>query len=100
MQWNTASGRRRGWCSAWRAAVHRPDPAPRLAGQGTQGLAAARERRRIRAATGRSADRLSMYPYTVSLDAFHGPLDLLLHLVKRNEVDVLDIPIARIADQF
>lgn len=38
--------------------------------------------------------------YTVALDAFHGPLDLLLFLVKRNEVDVLDIPIARIADQF
>jgi segregation and condensation protein A len=39
-------------------------------------------------------------PYTVALDAFHGPLDLLLYLVKKNEVDVLDIPIARIADQF
>lgn len=39
-------------------------------------------------------------PYTVSLDAFHGPLDLLLYLVKRNEVDVLDIPIANITDQF
>lgn len=39
-------------------------------------------------------------PYTVALDAFHGPLDLLLYLVKRNEVDVLDIPIAVIADQF
>jgi segregation and condensation protein A len=38
--------------------------------------------------------------YTVALDAYHGPLDLLLYLVKRNEVDVLDIPIARIADQF
>jgi segregation and condensation protein A len=39
-------------------------------------------------------------PYTVALDAFHGPLDLLLYLVKRNEVDVLDIPIAEVADQF
>lgn len=39
-------------------------------------------------------------PYTVALDAFHGPLDLLLYLVKKHEVDVLDIPIARIADQF
>ena len=38
--------------------------------------------------------------YTVMLDAFHGPLDLLLYLVKRNEVDVLDIPIAALADQF
>src|SRR5262245_4369700 len=39
-------------------------------------------------------------PYTVALDAFHGPLDLLLYLVKKHEVDVLDIPVARIADQF
>ncbi len=38
--------------------------------------------------------------HTVVLDTFHGPLDLLLYLVKRNEVDVLDIPIATIADQF
>src|SRR5262249_32863000 len=39
-------------------------------------------------------------PYTVALESFHGPLDLLLHLVKRSEVDVLDIPIAVIAEQF
>ena len=38
--------------------------------------------------------------YTVALDTFHGPLDLLLYLVKRNEVDVFDIPVARLADQF
>jgi segregation and condensation protein A len=39
-------------------------------------------------------------PYTVALDAFHGPLDLLLYLVRKSEVDVLDIPIAAVADQF
>jgi segregation and condensation protein A len=39
-------------------------------------------------------------PYTVALDTFHGPLDLLLYLVKRNEVDILDISLARLADQF
>jgi segregation and condensation protein A len=38
--------------------------------------------------------------YQVALDAFHGPLDLLLYLVKRNEVDVRDIRVARIAEQF
>ena len=38
--------------------------------------------------------------YQVHLDTFHGPLDLLLYLVKREEVDVLDIPIARLAGQF
>jgi len=38
--------------------------------------------------------------YQVALDSFQGPLDLLLYLVKRNEVDVRDIPVARIAEQF
>jgi segregation and condensation protein A len=38
--------------------------------------------------------------YQVELDKFRGPLDLLLYLVKRDEVDVLDIPIAHIAEQF
>jgi methionyl-tRNA formyltransferase len=36
----------------------------------------------------------------ISLDAFDGPLDLLLHLVQEAEVDIQDLPIARIADQF
>lgn len=38
--------------------------------------------------------------YNVELEMFHGPLDLLLFLVKRNEVDIRDIPIARVAEQF
>jgi len=38
--------------------------------------------------------------YRVDLPDFHGPLDLLLYLVKKNEVDVRDIPIAKIAAQF
>ena len=38
--------------------------------------------------------------YRVNLDSFHGPLDLLLYLVKKSEVDILDIPIATIAEQF
>jgi len=38
--------------------------------------------------------------YQIALETFHGPLDLLLYLVKRNEVDILDIPIAPIAAQF
>jgi segregation and condensation protein A len=38
--------------------------------------------------------------YRVSLDAFEGPLDLLLYLIRRVEVDVQDIPIARITDQY
>ena len=38
--------------------------------------------------------------YRITLDAFEGPLDLLLYLVRRAEVDVQDIPIARITDQY
>jgi len=38
--------------------------------------------------------------YKLRLDKFEGPLDLLLHLIKQNEVDVSDIPIATIADQY
>jgi segregation and condensation protein A len=34
------------------------------------------------------------------LEIFEGPLDLLLHLIKKNEVDVHDIPIAKITDQY
>lgn len=38
--------------------------------------------------------------YQVDLESFHGPLDLLLYLVKRSEVDVRDIPVAKVAEQF
>jgi segregation and condensation protein A len=38
--------------------------------------------------------------YQVNLATFHGPLDLLLYLVKRHELDIRDIPIARVAEQF
>src|SRR5262245_37497725 len=38
--------------------------------------------------------------YQVDLATFRGPLDLLLYLVKRNEVDICDIPIAKITEQF
>jgi len=38
--------------------------------------------------------------YRVNLDIFAGPLDLLLYLVRREEVDIYDIPIAKITDQY
>jgi len=37
---------------------------------------------------------------TVRLDAFEGPLDLLLHLIKREELDIWNIPIARVTEQY
>jgi segregation and condensation protein A len=36
----------------------------------------------------------------VDLDRFQGPLDLLLHLIRTQDIDVFDIPIARITSQF
>ena len=39
-------------------------------------------------------------PCAIKLDVFEGPLDLLLHLIRENEVDVHDIPIAAIAEQY
>jgi len=38
--------------------------------------------------------------YEVRLDIFEGPLDLLIHLIRKNEVDIFDIPIATITDQY
>jgi segregation and condensation protein A len=39
-------------------------------------------------------------PFVVELEAFSGPLDLLLHLIREQEIDISDIPIAQVADQF
>jgi segregation and condensation protein A len=39
-------------------------------------------------------------PYHVRLEKFEGPLDLLLHLIKKNEVNIYDIPIALITRQY
>lgn len=36
----------------------------------------------------------------VDTDRFHGPLDLLLHLIRTQDIDIFDIPIARITGQF
>ena len=39
-------------------------------------------------------------PYHVRIENFEGPLDLLLHLIKKNEINIYDIPIALIAQQY
>jgi segregation and condensation protein A len=39
-------------------------------------------------------------PYTVRLEMFEGPLDLLLHLIHKNELDITNIPIALITEQY
>ena len=38
--------------------------------------------------------------FDVDLDAYHGPLDLLLALIRDEKIDIYDIPVARIAQQF
>ncbi|MCC6928629.1 MAG: segregation/condensation protein A [Gemmatimonadaceae bacterium] len=40
------------------------------------------------------------HPFVVELSQFQGPLDLLLGLIRDEKVDIYDIPISRIADQF
>ena len=44
--------------------------------------------------------QLALPFYRVKLDVFEGPLDLLLHLIKKNEMEVADIPIAQITEQY
>ena len=41
-----------------------------------------------------------MAEYRVNLDVYNGPIDLLLYLIRREEVDIYDIPIARITEQY
>ena len=41
-----------------------------------------------------------MDDFRVDLNAFQGPLDLLLHLVQQEEVDIQEVPVARVADRF
>lgn len=45
-------------------------------------------------------DSLSEISYSVKLPAFEGPLDLLLHLIRENKIDIYDIPIALITHQY
>jgi segregation and condensation protein A len=43
---------------------------------------------------------MSSNPYVISLPNFEGPLDLLLFFIKRDELDIYDIPVARITEEF
>ena len=38
--------------------------------------------------------------FQLEMPAFEGPLDLLLHLIKKHELDILDLPIAFITDKL
>ena len=41
-----------------------------------------------------------MTELSYKLDTFEGPLDLLLHLIEKNKINIYDIPVAEIADQY
>jgi len=44
--------------------------------------------------------QFQMNDYRVNLDIYNGPLDLLLYLIQRDELDIYDIPISRITEQY
>lgn len=46
------------------------------------------------------SDLLSTEEYKVNLEVFEGPLDLLLYLIKKDELEICDIPIVRITNQY
>lgn len=48
----------------------------------------------------RTAPVVAIEPFLVDVDRFQGPLDLLLHLIRAQDIDIFDIPIARITRQF
>lgn len=41
-----------------------------------------------------------MSDYRIQLDVYHGPLDLLLYLIKRDEIDIYDIPVHHVTEQY
>ena len=41
-----------------------------------------------------------MQDYKIKLDAFEGPMDLLMHLIEKNKIDIYDIPIAELTQQY
>ena len=52
------------------------------------------------AGDGRGVQLQLRLPYRIRLELFERPLDLLLHLIKKNEVDVRELPVAQITEQY
>ena len=38
--------------------------------------------------------------YKIQLEAFEGPMDLLMHLIEKNKIDIYDIPVASLTQQY
>ena len=49
---------------------------------------------------GATGEENSLELYRIELESFQGPLDLLLHLIKKNEIEIYDIPVAEITSQY
>jgi len=62
-------------------------------------LASLRRRRSSPVVRPQTDDELSMN-FRVDLESFRGPLDLLLYLVRKHELDIVDLPIALVTEQF
>ena len=43
---------------------------------------------------------MSAEEYKIKLEGFEGPLALLLHLIEKNRIDIYDIPVAAVAEQY
>ena len=64
------------------------------------GAAPSEELRGTEEPRGTDNDERDPSAYQLTLPSFHGPLDLLLHLIKKHEIDIYDIPILLITDQY
>jgi segregation and condensation protein A len=77
---------------------------PPDSGQGTvdpaKGAAVEAPQWRTAAAEGRGDFESGLERFPVTLEVFQGPLDLLLHLIKKHELDIYDLPIALITRQY
>ena len=41
-----------------------------------------------------------MEQYSIRLECFEGPMELLMHLIEKNKIDIYDIPIASLTEQY
>ena len=41
-----------------------------------------------------------MEQYSINLECFQGPMELLMHLIDKNKIDIYDIPIASLTEQY
>ena len=41
-----------------------------------------------------------MEQYSIRLECFEGPMDLLMHLIEKNKINIYDIPIASLAERY